>query len=147
MEQLFSSCTRYRDLAESRGVPPEWLRELNLAVSTDEFLSAERNLAYADLYAMLGNRDTIAWLTPYAAIVSARGVARLDHLQYDYRFSFNVDGKEILAWARSSAALSESVDVVLRLLAASVVNSVVLCKWNSLKGALINAPSLAYLMK
>jgi hypothetical protein len=51
MERLFSPCTRYRDQLESRGDldlaerfrrHPELLQELNLDVSTEEFLSAER---------------------------------------------------------------------------------------------------------
>jgi hypothetical protein len=59
---------------ESQGrVPPEWLRELNLDVLTDEFLSIERGFIYADVVEMLGNGDTIAWLTPNAAIVDADG--------------------------------------------------------------------------
>jgi hypothetical protein len=54
MEHVFSPCTWYRDLVESRGgVPPEWIRELNLNVSTDKFLSAERGFTYTDLYAMV----------------------------------------------------------------------------------------------
>ena len=73
MERLFSPCTRYRDLRESQGVvpPPEWLRELDLNVSTDELLSAERGFTYADLYTMLEQGDTMTWLTPHTAIVSA----------------------------------------------------------------------------
>jgi hypothetical protein len=33
-----------------------------LDVSTEEFLSAERGLTYADLYAMLESEETVAWL-------------------------------------------------------------------------------------
>jgi hypothetical protein len=79
MERLFSPCTRFNDLLESQGRLeelrrhyPEPLQELNRDVSTEELLSAERAFTYADLYAMLGNRNTIAWLTPHAAVV--RGV-------------------------------------------------------------------------
>jgi hypothetical protein len=50
---------------------PELLQEVNLDVSTEELLSAERAFTYADLYAMLGKRDTIAWLTPHAAVARA----------------------------------------------------------------------------
>jgi hypothetical protein len=149
MKPLFSPCTRYRDLEESRGfVPPEWMRELNLNVSTDEFLGAERGFTYADLYTMLGNGETITWLTPHAAIVLADGRVQLFRREFNkYRFRFTVDGKEIVAWARSIEALSEICDVVLRLVAASVVHSVLLRQLIPVDGALINAASLAYLME
>ena len=47
------------------------LRELNLDVSTDEFLSAERAFTYADFYAMVANKNAVVWLTPHAAVVRA----------------------------------------------------------------------------
>jgi hypothetical protein len=73
MEHLFSPCTRLRGvLMSQRYRGPEGLQELNLDVSTEEFLSAERGFTYADLYAMIGNESTLAWLTPRAAVV--RGV-------------------------------------------------------------------------
>jgi hypothetical protein len=77
MEHLFSPCTRLRDALESQGDndPPEGLQELNLDVSTEDLLSAERAFTFADLYAMLGNEDTVAWLTPHAAIMRADGIA------------------------------------------------------------------------
>jgi hypothetical protein len=60
----------------------------------------------------------------------------------------NADGKEIDVFARSHEHLLEIRDVVLRLLAVSVVRSVVLNKGNHHRGAtLINAPTLAYLME
>jgi hypothetical protein len=75
MERLFSLCTRTRDIIERQG-RLERLRgrihnlalvqELNLDVSTEELLSAERAFTYTDLYVMLGNptmlgnRKTIA---------------------------------------------------------------------------------------
>jgi hypothetical protein len=63
-------------------------------------------------------------------------------------FRFIVDGKILVAWARSSEALSEIVDAVLRLVAARVVYSVILGKqWMPVDGALITAASLAYLME
>ena len=56
MERLFSPCTRLHDILESRGgleefedFNPEGLRELNLDVSTEELLSAERAVSYADV--------------------------------------------------------------------------------------------------
>jgi hypothetical protein len=72
MERLFSPCTRLHDLIENQDdfnedfefSDLELLRELNLDVSTEEFLSAERAFTYADLYAMIGNGDTVVWLTP-----------------------------------------------------------------------------------
>jgi hypothetical protein len=137
-------------MVESRGYvpPPVSFRELNLNVSTDEFLSAERGFTYADLYTMLANGDTMTWLTPHAAIASGSGNGMLYWLEFnEFRFRFIVDGKAILAWARSSEALWEIADVVLRLVAASIVYKVILCKWKSRDGALINAASLAYLME
>jgi hypothetical protein len=74
MERLFSPCTRLHDILESQGGLEgfqghrEGLRELNLDVVSEELLSAERAFTYADLYAMLGNDDTIAWLTPHTAV-------------------------------------------------------------------------------
>jgi hypothetical protein len=86
MERLFFPCSRYRDIAESeqgrlegfRG-PPEWLQELNLDVSTEALVSTERAFAYADLYAMLGNGEKVAWLTPHAFVVRA-GDASVVHV-------------------------------------------------------------------
>jgi hypothetical protein len=138
---------------ESQGrVPPERgerLRELNLDVFTDDFVSAERGFKYADLYAMMGNGDVIAWLTPHAAIVGADGGGMHYWRQQEElcHLSFTVDGNTIFAVARSCVALSKICDVVFRLLAASVVHSVLLGKWNSNNGALFNAASLAYLME
>jgi hypothetical protein len=139
MERLFSPCTRYRDIIESREgrLPPVFrstipeLQELNLDVSLEELLSAQRAaqllsdqraFRYADFYLMLGNEDTIAWLTPHASVVRTGGIAsRLCsyNLPGDYKFSFNVNGKELSVVARSSEALSEIVDVVRRLLVAN----------------------------
>ena len=44
------------------------MRELNLNVSTEELLTAERGFTYADLYAMLGYEETVLWFTPDAAV-------------------------------------------------------------------------------
>jgi hypothetical protein len=60
------------------------------------------------------------------------------------RFCCSADGNKIVALARSPEHLLEISDVVVRLLAASVVHSVLL---SSLAGVLINAPTLAYLME
>jgi hypothetical protein len=49
--------------------------------------------------------------------------------------------------ANSPEHLLEICDVVLRLLAASVVQSLILNKWNRRDAAFINAPTLAYLME
>jgi hypothetical protein len=62
-------------------------------------------------------------------------------------FYFSVDGKTINAFARSHEDLLEICDVVLRLLAASVVHSVNLRNIRSRDGVLINATSLEYLME
>jgi hypothetical protein len=75
MEGLFSPCNRLHDILERKGRPlhfngtPLFLRELNLDVSTEELLSAERAFTYADVYAMLGNEYTVAWLPPHASFV------------------------------------------------------------------------------
>jgi hypothetical protein len=150
MEHLFSPCTRYRDLLNSQGNlgNPQLPQEVNLNVSTEELLSAERAFTYADLYAMLGNGDTVVWMTPHTAVVRATGTAacRSFYLQNDYRFSFNVDGKDMYALARSPEHLLEICDVIVRLLSASVVHSVILQIGSSL-GRSINATSLALLME
>jgi hypothetical protein len=76
MEHRFTPCTRLHDLLESqgdieglRGQHTELLQELSLDVSTVELLSSSRAfLTYVDLHAMLGSGDTVAWLTPQAAV-------------------------------------------------------------------------------
>jgi hypothetical protein len=156
MERLFSPCTRFHDLLESQGrlehfrcYHPGLLQELNLDVSTEELLSAERAFACADLFAMLGNRNTVAWLTPHAAV--ARGGENVVYcwgrLDVSYRFCFSADGKDIFVLARSHDHLLEICDIVVRLLAASVVQSVIIQKFYSPGDASINATSLAYLME
>jgi hypothetical protein len=157
MELLFSPCTRYRDIVESHGgleefggPNPELLRELNLDVSTEELLSAERAFTYADLYAVLGNEDTdtLAWLTPHAAVVRNGEVARTwNELDELYSFRCNAEGMDIIAVALSSEHLLEICDFLFRLLAVSVVHSVIIEEWNCPDDALMNAPTLAYLME
>jgi hypothetical protein len=136
MERLFSPCTRHRNLLESRGrfPPPDGLQELNLDVSTEDLLSAERTFTYAHLYAMLGNEYTVAWLTPDAGVTREGG--SLMHIWGTCRIAFNADGKEIVALAHSSEHLLEICDVVLQLLAASVVHSVFLGKRSSHRSTL-----------
>jgi hypothetical protein len=154
MEHLFSPYTRWHDIMDSRlgefGRPnPGLLRELNLDVSTEELLSAERAFTYADLYAMLGNEDTVAWLTPHTAVLRTNGKAMqaLKMLEESCGFCFKADGKEINAVALSLEHLLEICDIVLRLLAVSVVHSVEIGEWWCPDGAMINAPVLAYLME
>jgi hypothetical protein len=66
----------------------------------------------------------------------------------DYYDSFDADGERVDVMARSSEALSEICDVVLRLLTASVVRSVSLNRYILVPdGLLIHAPTLAYLME
>jgi hypothetical protein len=161
MERLFSPCTRMRDILQSHGVCNrkllrrpglrKLLRELNLDVSTEEFLSADKAFTYANMYTMLKNVDTVLWLTPHAFVVRAAwiGVYRyswedLDGSRHVY---FNVDGKDIVALARSPEHLLEISDVVKRLLAASTVDSVLISKWKSRDTAFINAPTVACLME
>jgi hypothetical protein len=155
MERLFSPCTRLHDLLESQGRlvefkgRPELLQELQLDVSIEALLSVERAFTYADLYAMLANEDTVVWLTPHAAVMPVDGRGDYSWKLRDglCRFCFSADGKEIYVLARSFEHLSEICDVVLRLLAASIVRSVILCKRSSRDSTLIHAPTLASLMK
>jgi hypothetical protein len=166
MERLFSPCTRYRDIAQSQGrsISPcgerhrdngidfEPLQELNLDVSIEEFLSADRAFAYADLYCMVENLpDTIVWLTPQTAVFCGMGLAR-DYFENMvdgpiYQYSFTADGvNRVKTVARSSEALSEICDVVLRLLAASFVHSLLIIKLTH-EEHFINGPTLAYMME
>jgi hypothetical protein len=156
MERLFSTCTRLHDILESLGLLNRFggryrdFQELNLDVSTEELLRTERALTYADLYAMLGNKDTVAWLTPHAAVASENVTVKYAwyHLNETCRFHFSADGQENLtAFARSPEHLLEIGDVVLRLLTASVVNSVVLGEWSCHHGALTITPTLPYFME
>jgi hypothetical protein len=155
MERLFLPCTRLQDILESQGRledirfhHPKLLQERNLNVSTEDVLSAERAFTYAGLYATLGNEETVAWLTLHIAVVRGAGRAMryLEQLGESYRFIFNADGKVIVALARSPEHLLELCDVLLRLLAVSVVHSVRLTNWRS-RDLFINAPTLAYLME
>jgi hypothetical protein len=126
-------------------------REVNLDVSTEELLNAERAFTYADVYAMCAKRNAVVWITPHAALV--RGVRRClswemfaYELEVLYEFSFSANDKDIVALASSPEHLLEICDVVLRLLAASVVHSVRLENLGSPRTA-INAATLAHLME
>jgi hypothetical protein len=130
MERLFSPCTGDHDYC------------ILLNVSIEELLSADRAFTYADLYAMLGDGDTLVWLTPHA-FIARKGSSR--SYSSTFCFTFNADTKGIVAFSRSPEHLLEICDVVVRLLAASVVHSVHL-NWNDIVAALINAPTLAYLL-
>jgi hypothetical protein len=159
MERLFSPCTRLDDASESQGGLDQErineldiIEELNLNASTEELLSAERAFTYGDLYALLGNEDTetLAWLTPHSAIARNVGRAMIawDHqLGRSYRFRFSADGTDMFALARSSEQLLEICDVVLRLLAVSVVDSLRLTGQTHIPHLCINTPNLAYLME
>jgi hypothetical protein len=155
MERLFSPCTRLHDILDSQGLledgpDAEPLQELHLDVSTEEFLSAERAFTYADLYALLGNEETVVWLTPHAAVVRGDGEAMRywDQLDGRCRFWFRVDDEEnITAVARSSEHLLDIVDVVVRLLAVSIVQAVRFTDGSSVERIFINAPTLAYMME
>jgi hypothetical protein len=123
--------------------------ELNLDISTEELLSAERAFTYADLYAMIEDGKTVAWLTPMTAVarVAGEGAYAWEQLEESWYLYFSVDGKEIKACGGSHEHLFEICDVVLRLLAASVARSVILRQRISRDGALINTTSLEYLME
>jgi hypothetical protein len=158
MERLFSPCTRYREIAELRGGRDEFRRhqyleepqELNLDVSTEELLSAESAFTYADLYATMGNRNTVAWLTPHAAVVREQGFLGFYCLHQDnLRFQLNVDGKTIEGMADSSEALSEIIDVVRRLLLAGLgeVYKAGLTDLGRHNAVFFDAPTLTHLME
>jgi hypothetical protein len=152
MERLFSTCTRLRDTLQNQGrLPYLGLREGDLDVSTEELLSAERAFTYADLYAMLVDGDTVAWMTPHTAITRGDGlmVASWYHSNGSCSLRFNADGEVLIARAFSPEHLLEICDVVLRLLGASVVHSVTLrvVVGNSRGIASISAPTLAYLLE
>jgi hypothetical protein len=97
---------------------------------------------------MLGNINTVAWLTPYAAVARKheRVLNAFEVFDGFYRFFFSADGVKIVAAARSLEHLLEICDIVLRLLAVSVVHSVKLYT-NGNDDRSINAPSLAHLME
>jgi hypothetical protein len=155
MEHLFSPCTRLHDITENqdtRNALDLFMEESNLNVSTEELLSAERGFTFADLCAMLGNVyvDTVAWLTPHTAVGRGGGIGMALHawnqLDESCIFYFSVDGKEIFAMALSPEHLLEICDIVLRLLAVSVVHSIRLINSGS-SDSYINAPTLANLME
>jgi hypothetical protein len=147
MERLFSPCTRYQDILESQGrhERSHSFHELDLDVSTEEVIIPHRAFTYADLYAMLGNDNTIAWLTPHAAEVARKEETVQCRVPCCFRFS--ADGQEIIAFSRSPVHLLKICDVVLRLLAASIVHEVIIHKCISLDGAFILAPALGYLLE
>jgi hypothetical protein len=152
MERLFSPCIRLRHRLESQGRrgSPELSLELNLDVSPEELLSAEMAFTYANLYAMFGIQDMVAWLTPHAAVV--RGGESVVHvLNYFERtcgFCCTADCKNVVVLGCSYEHVLEISDVVLRLLAVSVVHSLIIQKCNGPGDAFnISAPSLAYLME
>jgi hypothetical protein len=80
------------------------------------FLSAEA-FTYADLYTMLETEYDCVVDTTCSYAYSVMGDVSFEGRFIGYYFWFTVDGKEIVAWARSSEALWEIVDVVLRLVA------------------------------
>jgi hypothetical protein len=78
---------------------------------------------------MIGNEDTIAWLAPHIAVVRYHGEAESVHIwgEFDESGGFYCsadDGEDIVAVACSPEYSFEICDVVVRLLAVSVVHSV-----------------------
>jgi hypothetical protein len=155
-----------REILERQGrlMDIEPWQELNLDVSTEELLSAERAFTYADLYGLLGNhtmfgnRKTVAWLTPHAAVVSEYGRERVRAyllsfcLPKYFRCSIIVDGKAIHALASSVWELSHIVGFFSRLLLVDVsgVHKLELrYRGQHCMEPLIfvNVPSLAHLME
>jgi hypothetical protein len=86
------------------------------------------------------------WLIPHAAVAREGGLAidALEHLNETCDIGFNADGKKVFALARSLEHLLEICNVVVRLLAASVVHSVVLERDDD--ASIIN-PTLTHLMQ
>jgi hypothetical protein len=148
MERMFSPCTRLHDILENQG---RLGQELDLNVSIEELLSVERAFTYVNLYTMLGDEDTVAWLTPHTAVARKHGEATYTWggIRESCCFHFSADGKDMVAMALSPEQLSEICDVILRLLAVSVVHSLLMSTydWNAPGGAVINATTLAYLME
>jgi hypothetical protein len=95
------------------------------------------------LYVMIENENAVVWLTPHAAVVPVAWIGIHPWMQMDEpcRSCFNIDGKLLYILALSPEALWEICDVVLRMLAASIVHSVDLEKWDSRHGLLINVPT------
>jgi hypothetical protein len=154
MEHLFTPCTRLFDILaflddDDREDDFKRFNELNLDVSTQELLSAERGFTYADLYAMIEDGKTVAWLTPYAAVVlnEDEGTYAWEQLDEACYFCVRADGKEMNVCARSHEHLLEICDVVLQLLAISVAHSVILRRRISRDRTLINATSLESLVE
>jgi hypothetical protein len=82
---------------------------------------------------MIESKNAVAWLTPHAVVAreDGAGASAGGQLEKYLYFRFNADGKEINAFARSHYEhLLEISDVVLRLLAASVVHTVELSRWS-----------------
>jgi hypothetical protein len=151
MEPLFSPrAPYYRDLSEEDQGGLESVQQLNLDVSTEELLSAERAFTYTNLYAMLGNGDTVLWLSPHANVMRQYGGAILScSTLLAYRFLFNVDGKEIFATASSSAAHSENLIVVGALLVANAsdVYELEFRKLGRHHQVFFNAPTFVFLLE
>jgi hypothetical protein len=128
---------------------PELLQELSMDVSTEELLSAERAFTYDDLYAMVDTESKAVWLTPHAVVMPDLGIGIHPWTLMDgsCRSLFKIDGKALYVLALSPEALSEICDVVLRILAASVVHAVHLDNFCSYHRLLINAPTLAHLLE
>jgi hypothetical protein len=100
---------------------------------------------------MLGNEDTVVWLTPHA-VVFPECVKRLLHvIQREHSYSFclsaNGDGKGIYVVAFSFAALSEIGDVLRRLLLADAreMNELELRRVGLSGDEYFSAPIFAYL--
>jgi hypothetical protein len=127
------------------------IQELGLDVSTEDCLSAERAFTYSDLHAMLGNEDTVVWLTPNAVVFPECVERLLSVIQREHAFIFcfsaDGDGKGIYVAAFSFAALSEIGDVFRRLLLADAreVNELELTKVGLFGGDNFSAPIFAYL--
>jgi hypothetical protein len=161
MKHLFSRCTRLHDLlVENEGDEYTVIRnglnllpELNLDVSTEEFLSAERGFTYSNLCSLLDDKDMVVWLTPHAAVVNGNGGARhlWNFLEEDYSFYLNADGQAIVALARSIDALSDICDVIRRLLLFETERSehyeLEFRNLGTHGEVFFNAPSLANLME
>jgi hypothetical protein len=157
MEHLFSPCTRLHDLIENQGNMDEEMRddlqyieERQLNVSTQKFRSADNRFTYADLHTMFGDSaETIMlWFTPSAAVFRDSAIVNMfsAFVGNEYSCRCRVDCSDITVVGTSRQALLETCDTVLRLVAASVVQSVTLSN-NGHDDVSIHSTSLEYLME
>jgi hypothetical protein len=100
------------------------------------------------LYAILGNGETVAWLTPHAAVALEEGEndISLGGSWMSHAASISIPTKQWSPWL-TLPSICGDFDIVLRLMAASVVYSVILNRLSRMNDILISALTLAYMME